>query len=53
MNALHSTVVRYDTRGVVFDGRYVYLVPADYSLVERFDARTPPLLPPGSTASFF
>jgi hypothetical protein len=28
--------------GAVFDGRYVYLVPAGYSRVARFDAVTPP-----------
>jgi hypothetical protein len=50
--------------GAAFDGRYVYFVPSDESVyywltfvpgsvVTRFDARTPPCLPPGWHASFF
>src|SRR5262249_41892644 len=40
--------------GAVFDGRYVYLVPNIYSVVARFDAKSPPSMPklPGFFGSF-
>jgi hypothetical protein len=37
--------------GALFDGRYVYLIPAGTTFT-RFDAKTPPSLPPGYGASF-
>jgi hypothetical protein len=40
-------------QGAVFDGRYVYLVPDNGSVAARFDAKTPPALPPGYGSSFF
>jgi hypothetical protein len=39
--------------GAVFDGRYLYVVPESTNLVLRYDARTPPALPPRNAASFF
>jgi hypothetical protein len=33
--------------GAAFDGRFLYFVPADQGIVARFDAKTPPALPPG------
>jgi len=41
--------------GAVFDGRFLYLVPATKGVVARFDAKTPPSIPalPGFFGSFF
>jgi hypothetical protein len=41
--------------GAVFDGRFLYLVPNVGTVVARFDARYPPLMPslPGFHGSFF
>lgn len=44
--------------GAAFDGRYVYLVPnlsggVHAHLVARFDARTPPAIPPSDVGSYF
>jgi hypothetical protein len=39
--------------GAAFDGEYLYLVPASDTVVARFDAKTPPSLPPGYSGSFF
>jgi hypothetical protein len=39
--------------GAAFDGEYLYLVPiVPSSIVVRFDAKSPPSLPPGYTGSF-
>jgi hypothetical protein len=39
--------------GAAFDGRYVYFAPsASTNVVARFDARTPPAMPPGFAGSF-
>jgi hypothetical protein len=42
-----------DFAGSVFDGRYVYFVPAGADAFVRFDAKSPPSLPPGFTGSFY
>jgi hypothetical protein len=40
--------------GGLFDGRYVYFIPhTPTALVTRFDARTPPAVPPTNRYSFF
>lgn len=38
--------------GAIFDGRFVYFIPARNGVLVRFDARAPTGLPPGSNASF-
>jgi hypothetical protein len=40
-------------RGAVFDGRYVYLIPYQDGVVARFDAKSPPSMPPGYSGSFY
>jgi hypothetical protein len=39
--------------GAAFDGRYLHIVSTGYGPMLRFDARTPPALPPGHNASFY
>jgi hypothetical protein len=39
--------------GAVFDGRYLYFEPGGNTIVARFDARTPPAMPPGFSGSFY
>lgn len=39
--------------GGVFDGRFLYAVPSRNGVTVRFDAKSPPSLPPRFNASFF